>query len=180
MSQSFSLRRAEAADLPRFLAELWAQLRHAQGLEADEAPEGIGELAGHHGPVAYAIARESVFAALRWHEPDTVLEAFFVRCADGTARQGWKQLPCPSVSGARAATRAIEPCLPGAQPAELHTARPPCFTELVAVLASRGGVVLDAPDEQTEREALWAAPISPDTPVSYTAAILSSNCTGLT
>lgn len=28
--------------------------------------------------------------------------------------------------------------------------------------------------------ALWDAPISPDTPVSYTAAILSSNCTGLT
>ena len=27
---------------------------------------------------------------------------------------------------------------------------------------------------------LWDAPISPDTPVSYTAAILSSNCTGLT
>lgn len=26
----------------------------------------------------------------------------------------------------------------------------------------------------------WDAPISPDTPVSYTAAILSSNCTGLT
>lgn len=28
--------------------------------------------------------------------------------------------------------------------------------------------------------AKWDAPISPDTPVSYTAAILSSNCTGLT
>ncbi len=156
MSQSFSLRRVDADDLPRFLAELWAQLRRTQGLEVDEAPEGIGELTGRYGPVAYAIGREHAFAALRWHEPDTVHEAFFLRCADGTARQGWSQLSCPDVAPVRAEPRVVEPSLPGAQPAELHSARPPCFTELVAVLASHGSAVLDAPDERAEREALRA------------------------
>jgi len=53
------------------------------------------------------------------------------------------------------------------------------FVRKIAVLVD---VLLDPflLQASEERFSDWDAPISPDTPVSYTAAILSSNCTGLT
>ena len=49
------------------------------------------------------------------------------------------------------------------------------FVDLLRADSSRAALF-----EPMSESSEWDAPISPDTPVSYTAAILSSNCTGLT
>jgi hypothetical protein len=132
---------AEAVSIETFLTELWTQLRRAESLEPSEAPEGIGELAGERGTVAYAVRREADFAALRWHEGPRTHEAFYLRPADGAVRIGWRCVGAQSGSSDEAAHAALARW-PGTHP--VSPARgAPSFTELVAVLASAGRATLD-------------------------------------
>jgi hypothetical protein len=146
--------RTETVSIDAFLAELWTQLRQAEALEPSEAPEGIGELAGARGTVAYAVRREADFAALRWHEGARAHEAFYLRPTDGAVRLGWRRVGPPAGSDDEVARVALARW-PGVQPVSLTTGAP-SFTELVAVLASAGGVTLDDTALRSAHEACEA------------------------
>ncbi|BDB29544.1 hypothetical protein CTP10_R69590 (plasmid) [Cupriavidus sp. P-10] len=117
----------------------------------DSLGDGIGDVASNKGPVSYALSRQQRFAAFKWFSSGAsaeIVETFYVEPATKGHKSGVKLYSLPH---AAASTCTVNPFLQRWRTViggEADTAASaPGFTELSAVLASRGQVNTTSADQ---------------------------------